>query len=139
MSRDRFEELVTEEFPNAVPERFQAMIKNVAFIVEDEPSEEVRREEGLLPEETLLGYYRGVPTGVRGTSYGIGGALPDTITLYQVPIEEEAQSHAAKFNLAEEKAVREVIRDTIWHEIGHHFGLDEASVRMREEKRQRGS
>ncbi len=124
MRREEFEKLVAEMWPAAVPERFRARVKNVAFLVEDEPSPEVRLEEGLREDETLLGLYRGVPATARGGEYGVGPTLPDTITLYQTPIEEEAEATGAN--------VRDVIRDTIWHEVAHHFGMDEREVGRRE-------
>jgi predicted Zn-dependent protease with MMP-like domain len=133
MTRETFEQLVAEEFPGAIPEQFRGKIKNVAFLVEDEPSQELRREEGLLPGETLLGHYRGIPHTARGDLYGLGATLPDTITLFMLPILEEA----AEFG-ADEAAVRGVIRDTIWHEAAHHFGMDESAVRRREDERQNG-
>ncbi len=129
MTREAFEQLVAEEFPNAIPEKFRGLINNVAFLVEDEPSEEVRKLERLGPQETLLGYYKGIPHTVRGDHYGVGGVLPDTITLFQLPIEEEAEEHGGG-----EKQVRKVIRETIWHEVAHHFGMDEHEVQERERR-----
>jgi len=129
MNKDFFEHLVAEEFPNAIPEKFRGLIKNVAFLVEDEPSAEVRKVEHLDINETLLGYYHGIPHTVRGENYGVGGVLPDTITLFQLPIEEEAGELGGG-----EAAVRKVIRETIWHEVAHHFGMDEHEVQERERK-----
>lgn len=127
MQRDDFEKIVAEEFPRAVPEKFRARLKNVAVLVEQEPDEGMRREEGLSKNETLLGLYRGVPNTARGSEYGVGATLPDTITLFQGPIEEEAGNNPAR--------VREVVRDTIWHEVAHYFGMDEREVRGRESKK----
>ncbi|HVV14938.1 MAG TPA: metallopeptidase family protein [Candidatus Paceibacterota bacterium] len=132
MTAQEFEILVAEEFPGAVPEKFRAQIENVAFLVEEQPSADLRREEGLGPHETLLGHYRGIPHTSRGDWYGVGGTLPDTITLYRLPIEMEAQELAQRLNLSEEESVRKVIRETIWHEVAHHFGMDEREVRERE-------
>ncbi len=126
MTREEFEKLVAEEFPEAIPEKFRNRVTNVAFLVEDEPSPELRAEECLGPHETLLGHYRGIPHTVRGGSYGVGNTLPDTITLFRLPIEELAQ---------EEGSIRKVIRETIWHEVAHHFGMDEHEVQAREAKR----
>ena len=128
--RDEFEQLIAEEFPNAIPERFRARVKNVAFIVEDEPSLELRKREGLAPNETLLGYYHGIPHIARDSGYGVGGTMPDTITLFQLPIEHEALELGGTID-----HVRKVIRETIWHEIAHHFGMDEPQVREREQNR----
>src|SRR5581483_8829025 len=91
MTREEFERLIEEEFENAIPEKFRPHIKNVAFLVEDEPSAQVRKLEGLHEGETLLGYYHGVPYPERGDFYGMGTTMPDTITLYQKPIEDEAE------------------------------------------------
>ena len=134
ISQERFEELAAEEFPKAVPEKFHELIKNVVFLVEDEPDESVRKEEDLGPGETLLGLYRGVPATARGDLYGVGMTLPDTIVLFRVPIEEEAEFVMAQ-GLSEEDAVRKVIRETIWHEVAHFFGMDEHEVRRREGER----
>ncbi len=132
MTLEAFEQLVAEEFPNAIPEKFRGKITNVAFLVEEEPSEEVRLLEGLENGETLLGHYHGIPYPIRGDWYGMGSVMPDTITLYQKPIEEEAQGLTGG---ELEERVRKVIRETIWHEVAHHFGMDEGSVRRREDER----
>ena len=131
MTREEFEKIVAEEFPRAVPERFRTLIKNVGFLVEDEPSAATRREQGLGRHETLLGLYRGIPHTARGGHYGQGPTLPDTVTLYQRPIE-----HAAH---ADTLPVAQVIRETIWHEVAHYFGYDEEQVRGRENHRKNGT
>ncbi len=133
MTEEQFEQLVAEEFPNAIPENFRDKIRNVAFLIEQQPSQEVRKQEGLGPHETLLGLYHGLPNTVRGDIYGVGNTLPDTITLYMLPILQEATLFGGT-----EDAARKVIRDTIWHEVGHYFGMDEHTVRRRESERQNG-
>jgi len=147
MSQEEFEKLIEEEFPRAVPEKFHALLKNVAFLAEWEPSAHVRQEEGLKEGETLLGLYHGVPHTARGDYYGVGGTLPDTITLYQGPIEEEAEhimQHTQHPNKLEnvgilyEEFVRKVVRETIWHEVAHYMGYDEHQVRGREDTRDNG-
>ena len=144
MTREEFEQLIEEEFPNAIPEKFRPHIKNVAFLVEDEPSAEVRKNEGLGPNETLLGLYQGIPYPMRGAWYGMGATMPDTITLYQKPIEEEASelSHSnilQNDRMTYENYLRRIIRETIWHEVAHLFGMDEHTVRRREDLRDGGS
>jgi predicted Zn-dependent protease with MMP-like domain len=126
MTREEFERLVAEGF-DRLPEWVQKKVRNVALLVEDEPSEEIRRRENLGEDETLLGYYHGIPLSERGEQYGVGATMPDTITLYQLPILEVA--HADGID------VREVIADTVWHEFFHHFGADEDEVRAREDAR----
>lgn len=116
----------------AVPEKWKAQLSNVALLVEDEPSEELRAAEGLQEGETLLGLYQGVPLAARGSEYGIGGTLPDTITLFRLPILEEAEEltddHTSQFR----SYVRKVVTETLWHEIGHYLGLDEEPINRRE-------
>ena len=129
MEREAFEKLVEEGFL-LIPEKFRVRIKNVALLVEDEPSREVRELEGLSEDETLLGFYQGIPATARGESYGVGPTLPDTITLYQLPIEEASRENG--------EDVRKVIAETIWHEYAHYFGMDEAEVRLREGLRGQG-
>lgn len=126
MQRDEFEKLVAEGF-DRLPEWVRQKIRNVALLVEDEPSDEVRKRERLEEDETLLGYYQGIPLSARGEHYGVGPTMPDTITLYQIPIEEAA--------MEERKDVRDVVAETIWHEFAHHFGIDETEVRLRERRR----
>src|SRR3989344_6179229 len=126
MNREGFEQLVAEGFEH-LPQWVREKIKNVALLVEDQPSEEDRKAEGLEDDETLLGLYKGIPLSERGEHYGVGMTMPDTITLYQLPIEEAA--------LQDRKDVRDVVADTIWHEFAHHFGMDEHEVREREHKR----
>lgn len=136
MTRKEFEQLIEEEFPRAVPEKFHHLLRNIAFLADDEPDEETRAREGLGPHETLLGLYHGVPHTARGDWYGVGGTLPDTITLYQNPLEEEAAALAAEFGLGGDAAMRRAIRETIWHEVAHAFGYDEHQVRDREDRRE---
>lgn len=125
-----FERIALEELER-VPPRFARRVRNVAILVEDEPSPEVCREEGLGEGETLLGLYRGIPAIDRGEGYS--GVLPDTITLYCLPLLEEADALFAEKRASDlESAVRLAIRETLWHELGHHFGLSEDAVGARE-------
>ncbi|MCI0479091.1 metallopeptidase family protein [Candidatus Uhrbacteria bacterium] len=94
---------------------FPGILTNVAVCVEDEPDEETRAEQGLGPDETLCGLYDGVPTTER--SYEEGWMMPDKVTLYRLPILDEAEEDG--------RLIEDVIRDVIWHEVAHHVGLDE--------------
>lgn len=142
MKREEFEKLVGEGLL-AIPKKFRVKLKNVAFLVEDEPNKEVRKKEGLSKDETLLGLYTGIPMTERGDSYGMGMTVPDTITIYQNPIEEEAMSKASEhgrspnaYNDAFREDVREIVYNTVWHEMAHYLGLDEDEVLKREEERE---
>lgn len=134
MPREEFEKLVEEGFER-LPEWVRKKISNVALLVEDEPSAEDREAEGLADDETLLGLYKGIPLSARGEYYGVGMTMPDTITLYQIPIEEVAEEDRLRLNLNLTDAVRQVVAETIWHEFAHHFGMNENEVRLREGER----
>lgn len=126
MPLEDFEKLVEEGFER-LPEWVRAKIQNVGLLIEDEPSEEDRALQGLAEDETLLGLYKGIPLSERGAHYGEGFVMPDTITLYRLPILEAAEEDGID--------VRDCVADTIWHEFAHHFGIDEDGVRAREEQR----
>lgn len=126
MTLEEFDRLVAEGY-DRLPEWVRAEISNVALLIEDEPSEEVRAREGLTQDETLLGYYHGVPLSERGSEYGVGITMPDTITIYRLPTLEMHEETG--------QPIPEIVADTVWHEFAHHFGMDEQEVRSREEKR----
>lgn len=124
MDRAAFEKIVQEVF-DAVPEKWAGKLENLAVLIEDEPDTETLLENGISPGEgTLLGLYRGVPHTERGDGYGVGEVLPDTITLFRVPIMRAADADAL--------TVREVVAETLWHEIAHYFGMEEEAVHRRE-------
>lgn len=120
---EEFEKIVAEEF-DAVPEDWRRLMNNCVLLVEDEPDAETLREQGIGEGGTLLGLYRGIPATERGGYYGVGETLPDSITIYRLPI----------LNVAHELGLdpRIVVRETIWHEIAHHFGFSEEEVERRE-------
>lgn len=123
MTKKEFEKLVAEGIA-AVPEKFARLLENVAIVIETEPSERQRREMALHEDETLFGLYEGIPHADRGSDYS--GVLPDKITIFMSPILEEAR---------DETGVCEIVRDTVWHEIAHHFGFNEKEIEAAEGKR----
>lgn len=135
MTPEEFERMVGEEFPKAIPAQFLHLISNVAFLIEEEPDAETRAEHGLSADETLLGLYRGIPFTARGEAYGVGGTLPDTITLYRLPLLQETERLLLERGGTHEERMRQALRETIWHEVAHHFGMDEHQVRHREDER----
>lgn len=141
MTPKEFEAVVADAF-QLVPENIRSKVKNVALLIEDEPSDEARKENNLAENETLLGLYHGVPQTERGDGYGMGATLPDTITIFRKPIIEKAADESGVGELVAwgemmtepmKKRVRAIVRDTIWHEIAHHFGMEEFAVEAREE------
>lgn len=123
MTHTAFEALVADAM-EALPERFRERLANVAFFVEPEARHGGPHAHAIRHGTTLLGLYEGVPQTERW-HYNL--ALPDKITLFQRAIEMYA-AHVGK-------DVREVVRDTLFHEIAHHFGFSEAAVRRWERQR----
>jgi predicted Zn-dependent protease with MMP-like domain len=125
MHRSDFEKLV-EEAVLALPERIRDKVKNVAFVIEDFAKDEHYHEaDADNHDDELLGLYVGIPLTERVPDDS--GTLPDKIILFQESIEDEAEEF-------EDGDVALVVRDTVWHEIGHYFGLEEEAVRRLEEK-----
>jgi predicted Zn-dependent protease with MMP-like domain len=127
MTRSRFEQLVTEAM-TLIPKRFRREMRNLAVIVDDDPLPSLLDDMGIEPPDTLFGLYQGTPLPER--SAGHGNSLPDVITLYQLPIEEECDG--------DEDEVRAVIGETLIHEVGHYFGLSEEEIEAIEEHYWRG-
>jgi predicted Zn-dependent protease with MMP-like domain len=117
MTRRKFEALVDRAL-RRLPRRFRTQLANVAVVVEDWPDAATLADLGIEPPDTLYGLYRGVDITHRDSGYG--NVLPDTITIYQGPIEEEAGGHPAD--------MAEIVRDTVKHELGHYFGLDDETM-----------
>jgi predicted Zn-dependent protease with MMP-like domain len=98
----RFERHV-EEALDSLPPRFREALRNVAILIEDENAE----------DPDVLGLYEGVPLPERGHEDPVE---PDRITIYRLPLEE---------SFPDPTELREEIRITVLHELGHYFGLDE--------------
>lgn len=131
MTGQQFEKLV-EEGIGAIPEKFVRMLKNVAVVIAEEPTPEQRETSGLEEDETLFGLYEGIPQVKRDSGYF--GVLPDKITIFRKPI-LEAVPRQARDKRQYEDAIREIVKDTVWHEIAHHFGMEEDEVSRAEERR----
>jgi predicted Zn-dependent protease with MMP-like domain len=116
MRRAEFEELVQASLAR-IPSRFRKHLRNVAILVEDEPSARLLREMEIEPPDTLLGLYHGTPLPSRQWDYG--NALPDTISLFQGPIERACDS---------DEEVVGTIGETLIHEVGHYFGLSDEEI-----------
>ena len=111
-----FERLV-EDALHLIPWRFRRRMNNVAIVVESEP-----------PRPGLLGLYQGRPWAKRSVFQGF--TLPDKITIFQGPHERLSRTR---------EELEQMVADTVWHEIAHHFGMDEREVRRAERKRSRRS
>jgi predicted Zn-dependent protease with MMP-like domain len=100
-----------------LPELFRQALENVAVVVEDRPPDWLLDELGIPPEDTLYGFYHGVPLPERSVS--LSGNLPDKISIYREPLEED---------FPRPTELRRQIRLTLLHEIGHYFGMGEEEL-----------
>jgi predicted Zn-dependent protease with MMP-like domain len=116
MQRGRFLRLV-EQALAGLPSPYRDWLENVDVVVERRPSAHHLREAGLGRGETLFGLYEGIPLTQRTSDYGM--VLPDKVTIFQEPLEEEFES--------EEELVEEV-RRTVLHELAHHFGISDEEL-----------
>ena len=112
MTPNEFDQIV-ERALRRIPWRFRKRLENVVIVVEPEP-----------PRPGLLGLYHGRPLTHR--SVGESFAMPDQITIYQGPHERMSRSP---------EQLEQMVADTVWHEIAHYFGMDEARVRRAERRR----
>jgi predicted Zn-dependent protease with MMP-like domain len=126
MTRANFERLVAEAV-RLIPRRFRREMRNLALVVEDEPSDDLLEEMEIEPPDSLYGLYQGTPLPER--SWAFGNALPDRITIFQRPIEEDCD---------DEDEIRAVIGETLIHEVGHYFGMSEEEIEEIEERYWRG-
>ena len=126
MTRERFEKLVAEAL-DEIPRRFRKEMRNVAVVVEDEPSPEVLEEMEIEPGDSLFGLYHGTPLPER--SWAFGNNLPDRISIYQKPTEEACE---------DDDEIRDCVAETVIHEFGHYFGLSEEEIEEIEDKFWRG-
>jgi predicted Zn-dependent protease with MMP-like domain len=97
-----------------LPEPFAGFLEEVPVEIHTRPSVKLLHEMGLDDDELLMGLYRGVERTRR--SVEDSGRLPDVIYIFQEDHELECDSRA---ELIEE------VRKTVFHEIGHHFGMTE--------------
>jgi predicted Zn-dependent protease with MMP-like domain len=106
---------IVERALRRIPRRFRKRLDNVLLVVEKDS-----------PRPGLLGLYEGHPLTHR--SVGQSFTFPDRITIYQRPHERMARDI---------NHLEEIVADTVWHEIAHYFGMDEAQVRRAERRRER--
>ncbi|MCR4328433.1 MAG: metallopeptidase family protein [Patescibacteria group bacterium] len=123
MTLETFETIVAEEAAK-IPEKFLKKLKNVAFVVEERPSDELLEEMDVPEGETILGIFDGVSLGEQGSG---PWEMPGRIVVFKKPSEDEAADTGM--------SVHEVVYDTLWHEVAHYFGMDEHEVMHAEKKK----
>jgi predicted Zn-dependent protease with MMP-like domain len=114
VSKEQFEKWVAEAI-DAVPEKFQERIHNLAFFIEDQPTRQQLQKARLQGRKGvfLLGLYEGYHQSKR---LNVGPVFPDRITLFKKPIESLSRTQIE---------LKKQIFSTVRHEIAHHFGSDE--------------
>lgn len=122
--KKKFEKLVHEAVMTLLA-RMNKTLDNVAFVIEDEPRRKRAGETSIRKGEVLLGLYEGIPKTRRGSGYF--GVLPDKVTIFQKAIEELSGGN--------EERLKQIVNETVWHEIGHHLGFDEKEIRALEARR----
>jgi len=111
MTNRDFKKIVREALAD-LPTYFKKKMDNVEVVVEDWPSQEIAK--GRL----LLGLYQGIPKPKRGINYSM--VLPDKITIYKRPIEFISRG--------DENSIKNLVINTVQHEIAHHFGISDTRL-----------
>ena len=107
-----FEQLVDSALAG-IPDPYRQALREVAVVVEDEPSADQLRENGIEPGDTIYGLYEGVPR----TDYGADwAAAPNRITLFRLPLQED---------FPDPRDLEDEVRMTVLHELAHHLGIDD--------------
>ena len=118
MTREEFEECVSQAIAH-LPPGIRRRLANLDFVIEEEPRAPAAPEHVISRGGILLGLYQGTPLDRRMTQYAF--ALPDKITLFQSAIEFVGGQDDGR--------VRQLIEETVRHEVAHHIGFDEKQVR----------
>ena len=124
MTLEEFEKIV-EEGIGAIPKRFLEKLENVDICIEEEPTSCQLRKLRTKGRSLIFGLYEGIPQTKRRHYSQV---LPDKITIFKKPIEKIARS---------EDDIKEIVKNTVWHEIAHHFGMDEKRVKEIEKNRRK--
>lgn len=120
-SDEFFEDLVNQGIER-IPKLFQEHLNNVAIVTADEPTEEQRKKLKLRCDQTLFGLYEGIPLTKRGAGYNL--VVPDKITIFKKPIALASR---------DEEELKNKVRNTVWHEIAHYYGLNHEQIHKLEQ------
>jgi predicted Zn-dependent protease with MMP-like domain len=125
ISAEDFEALVADAI-DAIPDHYAKHMKNVGFVIEESPSPDQRTRLHLVDGQTLYGLYEGIPLTRRNNNYS--GVLPDKITIFRQPMLDQAHNT---------EHLKGIVKNTVWHEVAHHFGLDHGRIHELEGKKPR--
>jgi len=113
VDRARFIGLVRQALRD-VPPPFKQHLRQIDIVVKRRPSRADLADADLAPDESMYGFYRGIPLTERDGGYNL--VAPDVIHIYQEPLEED---------FADEAELIAEIRATVLHELAHFFGIDD--------------
>jgi predicted Zn-dependent protease with MMP-like domain len=113
MELEHFEELVRRGL-DLIPDEIHSRMDNVDIEVQHMPSAQQLSAAGVPHGHTLLGLYVGIPLTRRTSGYNM--AMPDRIIIFQGPLERISRN---------EDALVDRVRDTVIHEVAHHFGISD--------------
>ena len=116
MDNKKFRQLVKQAL-DSLPKEFTEKLDNVSVTVDDFPTFYQLQKAKIPPWALLFGLYEGVPRTKRGNYYS---SIPDKITIFKNAIERISQT---------EEEIKANVRQTLIHEIGHHFGLSDAQLK----------
>lgn len=117
MTRREFERIV-EEAVKSLPDDFRDRIENVVIRVAESPNRRQSRTQDVRGREpSLYGLYEGVPKTERSVDDAV--QTPDRITIFKRAIERDHRSRTAMVKC---------IQETVLHELGHYFGLDDSQL-----------
>jgi predicted Zn-dependent protease with MMP-like domain len=107
-----FERLVDRALAG-IPAPYDQALREVAILIEDEPSQRQKAENDIEPWDSMYGLYEGVPRSEYGADWS---ATPNRITLFRLPLEED---------FPDPMELEEEVRMTVLHELAHHLGIDD--------------
>ena len=113
MERAEFIRIVRRSLRD-VPPPFREHLEGIDIVVKRRPSAGDLEDAGLRPDESMYGFYRGIPLTERDSGYNL--VAPDVIDIYQEPLEEDFEDVGE---------LMKEIRATVLHELGHFFGIDD--------------
>ena len=123
MNRERFVKLVTDVL-ESLPFEFRNRMHNLAVLVEDQPPVPkgprgaAKRPARSMTRRLILGIFEGVPATRKSVFDFCSG--PNRIILYQRNIEAVCSNEAE---------IRHEVRQTVLHELGHYFGMNESQLK----------
>jgi len=123
MTTEQFQKLV-EEALDSLPQKYHRLVKNLAVVIEEQPPPGSTADDD--PDDLLMGTYEGIPLTER--SFFATEPMPGRVVLYRRNIQEYARGAAEEEDRTIEEIIRDEVRLTVLHELGHYFGLDEDAL-----------